>query len=139
MPRSGLSPRSGSNVPCWRVSAPTVFPSSVAGLWVVGWGRGLTPGAWVAAWTGAPSAEEERSHCSQRGRYQFQSPGSFIVAGSSTARTSVATIGTAIASPTPSIFMSTEPSVAKIANTTTITIAALAYHADPRSQRADFS
>src|SRR5207244_1462206 len=42
-------------------------------------------------------------HSSQRGRYQFQSPpSSFIAAGSSTPRISVASINTATASPTPS-------------------------------------
>jgi hypothetical protein len=53
----------------------------------------------------------------------------------------VASISTAIASPTPSPFVSTERSIGKIANTNTptVTIAGLAYHADPRSQRADFS
>lgn len=44
------------------------------------------------------------SQLSQFGRYQFQSPSSFIVAGSSTARMMVASIRMAAASPTPSIW-----------------------------------
>ena len=59
------------------------------------------------------------------GRYQFQSPRSFIVAGSSTARTSVASMRTAAARPTPICFMSTMLSVAKVAKTPTMMIAAL--------------
>jgi hypothetical protein len=59
------------------------------------------------------------------GRYQFQSPRSFIVAGSSTARTSVASTRIATDKPTPICLKSSELSVAKIANTPTITIAAL--------------
>ena len=59
-----------------------------------------------------------------RGRYQFQSPSSFIAAGSSTARTIVASIRIAAARPKPSCFMSTVESVTKIANTATITVAA---------------
>src|SRR5262245_12154254 len=75
----------------------------------------------------APRASVETfgSHSNQLGRYQFQSPSSFIVAGSSTARTTVASSSTATASPTPIIFMSTNPSVAKIAKTATMTTAAL--------------
>jgi hypothetical protein len=41
------------------------------------------------------------SHSSQRGRYQFQSPSSFIAAGSSTPRISVASINTAVEEPEP--------------------------------------
>ena len=55
----------------------------------------------------------------------MRSPSSFIAAGSSTARTSVASMRIAAARPTPIILNSTELSVAKIANTATITIAAL--------------
>ena len=65
------------------------------------------------------------SHSSQRGRYQFQSPSSFIAAGSRTARTIVASMRIAAARPTPIILKSSIPSVAKIENTATITIAAL--------------
>ena len=46
------------------------------------------------------------SHSSQLGRYQFQSPSTFIDAGSSTPRTIVASISTATARPTPSSFRS---------------------------------
>ena len=47
------------------------------------------------------SCSSRGSHSSQRGRYQLRSPSSFIVAGRSTARTSVASIRIAAASPTP--------------------------------------
>ena len=60
-----------------------------------------------------------------RGRYQLRSPSSFIVAGSRTARTSVASIRIATASPTPICLNSVMLSVAKMLNTATITIAAL--------------
>src|SRR3954451_3692423 len=65
------------------------------------------------------------SHSSRRGRYQFHLPRSFIVAGSSTARTIVASIRIATDRPTPISLKSTELSVAKTANTATMTIAAL--------------
>ena len=52
-------------------------------------------------------------------------PSSFIVAGSSTPRMIVASISTATARPTPICLMSSVESVAKIANTATITSAAL--------------
>ena len=48
-----------------------------------------------------------------------------MVAGSRTARTMVASIRTAVASPTPIILKSSELSVAKMPNTATITAAAL--------------
>src|SRR3954454_18071608 len=41
------------------------------------------------------------SHSSHLGKYQFQSPRSFMLAGSSTPRTTVASTSTATASPTP--------------------------------------
>ena len=65
------------------------------------------------------------SHSSQGGRYQFRSPSSFIVAGSSTPRTIVASIRIAAASPTPNCLKNSIDSVAKTANTQTITTAAL--------------
>ena len=52
------------------------------------------------------AALERGSHSSQRGRYQFQSPSNFIVAGSSTPRMIVASISTATARPTPICLMS---------------------------------
>src|SRR2546430_1826754 len=64
-------------------------------------------------------------HSSHLGRYQFQSPSTFIEAGSSTPRTIVASINTAAARPTPISLKSMNVSVMKTANTTTITIAAL--------------
>jgi hypothetical protein len=48
---------------------------------------------------GSPGSKRG-SHSSHRGRYQFHSP-SFIVAGSSTPRTIVASIRIAAARPTP--------------------------------------
>ncbi len=76
------------------------------------------------------------SQPSQRGRYQFQRPSSFIVAGSSTPRMIVASISTATARPTPICLMSSVLRQAKIANTATITAAAavtvLAVEAMPR-------
>ena len=76
------------------------------------------------------------SHSSQRGRYQFHLPSSFIVAGSRTPRITVASISTATASPAPICLMSSVLSVAKIAKTATITAAAavtvLAVPAMPR-------
>src|SRR5262249_5725961 len=65
------------------------------------------------------------SHRMLRGRYQFQRPSSFIDAGSSTARTIVASSSTATARPTPICLMSSVDSVAKMENTATITNAAL--------------
>ncbi len=65
------------------------------------------------------------SHSSQVGRYQFQSPRSFIEAGRRIARTIVASIRIAAARPTPNCFSISIESVAKMAKTPTITIAAL--------------
>src|SRR5262249_26966108 len=79
----------------------------------------------VTGRTEAPSSLSAGSHPSQRGRYQFQSPSRFIVAGSRTPRTSVASIRTAVASPTPNCFIMISDSVPKIENTNTITTAAL--------------
>ena len=58
-------------------------------------------------------------------RYQFQSPSSFIVAGKRIARISVASIRIADARPTPNCLKIIICNVAKIANTPTMTIAAL--------------
>src|SRR5436305_14323377 len=71
------------------------------------------------------SGDTRGSHSSHLGRYQFQSPRSFIVAGSSTPRMIVASRRTATASPTPSCLKISSDSVAKIANTEIITAAAL--------------
>jgi hypothetical protein len=59
------------------------------------------------------------------GRYQFQSPSSFIAAGSRTPRTIVASMSTATARPTPICLNSIMLSDPKIENTATITTAAL--------------
>ena len=61
----------------------------------------------------------------KHGRYQFQSPSSFIEAGSSTARMIVASISTAAARPTPACLISSDESVPKSEKTATITSAAL--------------
>jgi hypothetical protein len=55
----------------------------------------------------------------------LRSPSSFIVAGSSTARTIVASIRIATARPTPSCFIDWFEPVANAANVTTMTAAAL--------------
>jgi hypothetical protein len=82
------------------------------------------------------------SHASQRGRYQFQSPGSFIAERSRIASTIDASSSTATARPTPIILKSIIARVAKIANTATITIAALvttlAVALMPCATRADY-
>src|SRR3954463_9590425 len=65
------------------------------------------------------------NHSSQLGRYQFHFPSSFMVAGSNTARTTVASTRTATASPTPNCLRNMNCSDAKTANTPTITMAAL--------------
>ena len=90
--------------------------------------RGLVP-ARGAARRLRPSVRcsgvSDGTHSSQRGMYQFQSPSSFIVAGSRTPRMTVASISTASASPTPSCFIMISCSVPKIAKTATMMIAAL--------------
>ena len=70
-------------------------------------------------------ARTSAASCSCRGRYQLRSPSSFMAAGSSTARTSVASSAMATARPTPICLNSIRLSVAKIENTPTITTAAL--------------
>src|SRR5918995_2656339 len=73
----------------------------------------------------AGSRRTRGSQRSQLGRYQFQSPSNFMVAGRKTARTTVASISTATARPTPICLNSSALSVAKIENTAIITTAAL--------------
>src|SRR3954468_15618533 len=75
--------------------------------------------------SGLGSAFTHGIHSSQRGRYQFQSPSSFIVAGSRTPLIRVASMNTATARPTPSCLMSNVRNEAKIAKTAIITAAAL--------------
>ncbi len=72
-------------------------------------------------------ADAVRSHHRAKGAgaYQFQRPSSRIVAGTSKARTSVASTSTATARPTPIIAMNTMPEVAKAPTTTTKSSAAL--------------
>ena len=65
------------------------------------------------------------AHDSQCGKYQFHSPSSFIVAGRSTPRTIVASIITAVASPTPNCFIMISDMVPKMLKTKTMTTAAL--------------
>src|ERR671935_523001 len=73
---------------------------------------------------GSPGSKRG-SQPSHRGRYQFRSPSSFIVAGSSTPRTIVASIRIATASPTPNCLNIKIDSVPKTENTPTMTTAAL--------------
>ena len=61
----------------------------------------------------ARTCSSRGSHSSHRGRYQFQSPSSFIVAGRSTARTIVASSRIAAASPTPNCLKNSIESVAE--------------------------
>src|SRR4029079_5182185 len=78
-------------------------------------------------YAGAPSMEPSPSDGSQfslLGMYQFQRPRSFIEAGSTTPRISVASISTAAARPIPNSCRSTREGGAKIANTATTTAAA---------------
>src|ERR687893_14409 len=81
--------------------------------------------AWEPTDSTLPSWRIRGSQLSPRGRYQLASPRSFIVAGSSIARTIVASIRIATARPTPICLKSSELRVAKIAKTATITTAAL--------------
>src|SRR6266566_6917803 len=71
-------------------------------------GAGLAVGA-----DGSSCSSSRGSHWSHLGRYQFRSPSSFIVAGSSTPRTSVASIKIAAASPTPNCLNISIDNVAK--------------------------
>ena len=92
--------------------------------------RGLRMRASAGAASGSSSissapSSNSGSHSSHRGRYQFRSPSIFIVAGSSTPRTMVASIRIAAASPTPNCLKNRIDSVAKTANTQTMTTAAL--------------
>ena len=73
--------------------------------------------------TGQWAAGSRRS--SQPGSHQLCRPSSAIAAGSSTARTIVASMSTAVASPIPSCLNSSSDSVAKMLNTPIITAAAL--------------
>ena len=73
------------------------------------------------------SLVQAEAACSRRrgaGAHQFQRPSSFIVAGTSSVRTIVASTTTARASPRPSCFMATISPAAKPANTMTISSAA---------------
>src|SRR6185437_2118557 len=84
-----------------------------------------TGGAVGTSSSSLASAFSSGIHSSQRGRYQFHSPSSFIPAGSSTPLIRVASINTATARPTPSCLMSSALNVAKTAKTAIITAAAL--------------
>ena len=73
----------------------------------------------------SPSSETFGSKCSALGSHQLRSPRSFIVAGSRTPRMSVASSRMAKARPTPICLNIIHESVPKIANTQTMTTAAL--------------
>ena len=64
------------------------------------------------------------SHSSQEGRYQFQSPRSVIAAGTSTERTTVASIRRATAIPKPICWNITRSPIAKPTKTATMMSAA---------------
>ena len=64
-------------------------------------------------------------HSSQEGRYQFQSPRSFMPAGSRIERITVASMRTATPSPRPNCFMPMSRMKAKMENTATMIAAAL--------------
>src|SRR5204863_8849696 len=87
--------------------------------------RGYEAGLGFAGTVDGSSGSSRGSHWSQPGRYQFRSPSSFMVAGRSTARTRVASIRIAAASPTPNCLKNSIARAAKIEKTATITIAAL--------------
>jgi hypothetical protein len=88
----------------------------------------VTPGftaAGVVAGSAASTSRCGSTRSSQRGRYQLARPRSAIVAGTSTRRTTVASMRTATAIPTPIIFTVTFGSSAKPTNTAIMIAAAL--------------
>ena len=103
--RQSPPPRAGTASPsCWDGIVASI---GHRGQSRCGSGRGpgasATPPSRVS-----PSRLARGSQASQLGRYQLRSPSSFIVAGSSTPRTTVASIRTATASPTPASLRSSE-------------------------------
>ena len=84
-----------------------------------GCGAGATEGA-----AGAPSMLRCGSHSSQLGRYQFQRPSSFMLAGTRIVRMSVASSSTATARPKPICWNITRSPAAKPAKTATMISAA---------------
>src|SRR5262249_4882174 len=87
---------------------------SVAGRRGGGWSSDTAVGSWPI-WG---------IQLSQEGRYQFHFPSSFMLAGSRTMRTIVASSRTAVASPIPASFIDTWDRVVKVRNTMTMTTAA---------------
>src|ERR687895_1406881 len=79
----------------------------------------------AAGWRALPSCSICGIQPSDLGSHQFRSPSSFMLAGRSTPRISVASIRTANASPTPICLNMMNERLPKIANTATITTAAL--------------
>src|SRR5262249_2268532 len=90
----------------------------------VGFRPDPAPGA-SGGGTGSSSTPTCGSHSSHFGRYQFQSPSTFIVAGSKTPPTVVPSISPGTPKPTPISLRSRKLSVTKTENTKTITTAAL--------------
>ena len=124
--RAGVRPGARASGPARRARVPRAPARRAVGLD----GRGLARR--VRALAGAERRRPTSgsgltcgSHSSHFGRYQFQSPRSFMLAGSRTPRMIVASSRTATARPTPICLKSSSVSVAKIANTATITTAAL--------------
>src|SRR6516225_3903558 len=106
--------------PCSVDQAAASVDSTTAGRtrgiwwWSTGWATGDTAGL----------APKRGIHSSQLGMYQFHSPRSFMLAGSRTTRTIVASSSTATASPMPVSFIDTEDKLAKMRKTITMTVAA---------------
>src|SRR5215211_261610 len=86
--------------------------------------RSVVSGRPAARAAGPPSTSKCGIQSSQRGRYQFRSPRSVITAGTSTERTTVASMRSAIAMPKPICWNITSSPAAKPAKTATMIRAA---------------
>src|SRR6266487_72185 len=107
----------------WRSDAPPLPGGLLASDDLPYLAAGTGDVSWIGS--GSVATATRGSHSSQLGRYQFQSPSSFMLAGSRTPRMIVASIRTAAAKPTPNCFNKSNDSVMKTEKTSTITIAAL--------------
>ena len=114
----GCPPGTPDGLRVRRGSAPALGPPP---------GAGRRRSGWAGPVRSSPSRTPKRSQkrTSGAGAHQFQRPSSRIVAGTSSARTIVASMTTATASPTPIIWMKLMPLVAKAPTTTTKSSAAL--------------
>ena len=118
--------RSLDRAPLDRTGGPILhrrfYPSTWAGM---AWGTasyGRAPGASASGASSTPTFGSQSSHL---GRYQFQSPRSFMLAGSSTDRMIVASMSTATPRPRPNSWPSTFRPRAKVPKTPTMMAAAL--------------